>query len=138
MLVRSPAALRDWRARQLAQAEAAREETKTIQLERRRGLQGWSRGGIGTFHVTLVTEAGELRKAADELASGEPTEYITVRMSGGGAATSGANNAETIRQYIRDDGLISKSPTPGELEAVADGLDAMGIPRAAYDGKPRP
>ena len=39
-LIRGPGALRDWRARQRAQAEAAHEEAKTLQLDRRRGLSG--------------------------------------------------------------------------------------------------
>jgi hypothetical protein len=47
-LIRGPAALRDWQARQRAQAGAAKEEAETTRLERRRGLSGWSAMGVST------------------------------------------------------------------------------------------
>ena len=56
-------------------------------------------------------------------------------MSDRGGVAGRANDASTIRQYIGQEGLISRSPTAGELEVVAAGLDAMGIARASYDGK---
>jgi hypothetical protein len=72
-----PAWLRDSRARQQAQAaeaeanaSLAREQEEQIRLERRRTLQGWSAMGVNTYRVALVTSAGEMAQAADELAGG--------------------------------------------------------------------
>jgi hypothetical protein len=128
-LIRSPSALRDWRARQRAQAEAAHEETRTLQLERRRGLSGWNAMGVNTYPVVLVTAAGELDQARTELVSGQPTAYVVLRITG---ATEGgsANLALGLRQTIEAEGYISRPPTTGECEALEKGLDAMGIPHA--------
>jgi hypothetical protein len=61
-LVRSPAALRDWRARQAAEADAARAqaevsraEAEATRLERRRTPLGWSPDGVETYTAALVT-----------------------------------------------------------------------------------
>jgi hypothetical protein len=40
--------------------------------------------------------------------------------------------ARSLRQIIEAGGYISRPPTAGEREALETGLDAMGIPRAAY------
>jgi hypothetical protein len=45
-LKQGPAALRDWRARLRAEAEAERENSETVRLERRRYLSGWSAHGV--------------------------------------------------------------------------------------------
>ena len=53
-LIRSPAALRHWRARQRKQAQAAHEpaaaheQAETTRLDRRRAVSGWSAHGIDT------------------------------------------------------------------------------------------
>ena len=71
-LIRGPAALRDWQARQRARADAAHEEAETIRLERHRGLSGWSAHGVNTYSVTLVTDPAELRRAASQAHDGHP------------------------------------------------------------------
>ena len=131
-----PAWLRDSRARQQAQATAAeaqaaaaKTQAEVIQLERRRGLSGWSRHGVNTFPVELVTGKDELRQAADEITSGRPTDYVTLRVPGG---ADGGDSAHLIRDLVEREGAISRPPTAGELEALEAGLDAMGIPHAAY------
>lgn len=129
VLIRSPAALRDWRARQRAQAEAAREQAETIRLDRRRSLSGWSGHGIDTFRVALVTDEDELRQAAAELASGKPTDYVTFRVSEG---EDNGNRAHSIRQIIERERLLSRPPSIGEREALETGLEAMGIPIAPF------
>jgi hypothetical protein len=134
-LIRGPAALADWRARQQAQAEAAREQAETTRLERRRGLDGWSPHGVETYGVTLVTETGELGQAVTELTSGHPTAYVILRVSENSYDNS--NRGLSLRQLIQADGYISRPPTTGEREALETGLDTMGIPRAAY-GRTRP
>jgi hypothetical protein len=134
-LIRSPAALRDWRARQRAQAEAAGEEASAIQLERHRGLSGWSAHGIETYGVALVTEADELSQAVAELGSGRPTAYVVLRVSE--SSYDNSNRAQSLRQLIGHQGLVSRPPTTGEREALETGLDALGIPHAAY-GQARP
>lgn len=65
--IRSPAALRDWRARERAEAEAAHEQAENIRLDRGRYLSGWSGSGVAIYGVTPVTEPDELAKAIDEL-----------------------------------------------------------------------
>lgn len=124
-LLRGPAALRDWQARQRALAEAAHKEAETTRLDRRRRLSGWSSTGVETYGVTLVTEDDELTRAASELASGRPTDYVTLRVSD-------SDRGNSLRQLIGHQGLISRPPTTGEREALESGLDAMGIPAAAY------
>lgn len=120
-LIRSPGVLRDWRDRQRALADAAREEADTIRLERRRGLSGWSPGMVAVYNATLVTEKDEFARAARELASGELTDYVVLRV---------AEGADSLRRLIGQAGRIGRAPTAGELEALGKGLDAMGIPHA--------
>jgi hypothetical protein len=67
-LIRSPAVLRDWRDRQRALAEEAREQAETIRLERRRGLSGWSPGMVAVYMADVVSDEAELAQAASELA----------------------------------------------------------------------
>lgn len=128
-LIRSPAALRDWQARQRNQAAAAYEETETTRLNRRRSLSGWSAHGIETYRVTLITEPDELSQAATELTSGHPTAYVILRVSEN--SDDNSNRGLSLRQLIQTEGLISRAPTPGEREALETGLDTMGIPRSA-------
>ena len=135
-LIRGPAALTAWQARQRAQADAAREQAQTTRLERRRGLSGWSANGVNTYPVTLVTEAGELGQAVTELTGGQPTAYAVVRVTGG-ADSGSVNLALSLRQLVQAEGYISRPPTTGERKALETGLDAMGIPRAAY-GQTKP
>jgi hypothetical protein len=130
-LIRSPAALRDWRERQQAQAEAAREEAKAIRLNRRRSLSGWNANGVETYRITLITEPDELGQAVTELTSGQPTAYAVLRVSESNFDNS--NRGHNLRQLIRHQGLISRPPSTGELEALETGLDTMGIPRASYE-----
>jgi len=134
-LVRGPGALRDWRARQRTQAEAAREQAETTRLDRRRGLSGWSSNGVETYGVTLVTEDAELTQAASELASGHTTAYVTLRVSE--SSYDNSDRANSLRQLIEHQGLISRPPTTGEREALETGLAAMGIPSAAYGRRRR-
>ena len=135
-LIRGPAALADWRARQQAQAEAAREQAETTRLERHRGLDGWSATGINTYGAALVTDPAELAHAGTELTSGRPTAYAVLRVTGG-TDSGNANLALSLRQLIQAEGYISRPPTTGEREALETGLDTMGIPRASY-GRTKP
>lgn len=117
-LIRSPGVLRDWRDRQRALAEAAREEAETTRLERDRGLSGWSPGMVAVYNVTLVTKEDELARAAQELASGQLSGYVILRV---------AEGADSLRRLVGQAGRIGRAPTAGELEALERGLDAMGI-----------
>jgi len=129
-LIRGPAALSTWMAKQRAQEAAAREQEESARLDRRRLLNGWSGHGIDTFDVALVTADDELSKAADELASGEPTAYVMLRVAEG--ESSSANWARSLRQLIETEGSISRPPTTGEREALEAGLKALDVQRAAY------
>lgn len=128
-----PAAVRAWIGRVHAQADAAREEAKTLQLERRRGLSGWNIHGLETYGVTLVTEPAEISQAADELASGKPTAYVVLRVSESDYDNS--DRGYTLRQLIRGEGYLSRPPSTGEIEALVTGLDQLGIQHAPY-GRP--
>ena len=134
-----PAWLRDSRARQQAQAAAAseqailaRQQGEQISLERRRGLHGWSRHGVDTFLVALVTSAEEMAEAREELTGGGPTGYVILRVAESEEKSGTANRGLRLRQIIKSEGLISRPPTTGEREALETGLDALDIPRAPH------
>src|SRR5580658_836143 len=76
-LIRSPGVLRDWRARQGAEADRAQAEG--VALDRRRTLLGWSPHGVETYTVALVTGTEEMKRAVAELAGGGPTSYVILR-----------------------------------------------------------
>ena len=85
---------------------------------------------VETYGVALVTDEDELAQAARELAGGEPTAYVVVRVSEGGSGD--VNRALNLRQLVEREGLLSRPPSVGELEALEVGLDRLGIPHAAY------
>jgi hypothetical protein len=130
-LIRSPAALRAWIARQRAETEAAHEQAETARLERRRGLSGWSPHGVDTFTVALVTTADEMTRAQEELVSGSPTGYVILRVAESDQEYGNANRALRLRQIIEHEQFISRPPTAGEREALEAGLDVIGIPHVA-------
>jgi hypothetical protein len=128
-----PAWLREARARQQAQADAAREqaalarqENEQMALERHRVLHGWSPHGIDSFRVELVTAAGEMAEAREQLLGGGPTGYVILRVTGG----QDDNRGQRLRQLIESQGMIGRVPNAGEREALEAGLAALGIPRA--------
>jgi hypothetical protein len=89
-LIRSPAALRNWQARQAAEADAARAraeasraEAEAVRLERHRTLLGWSPHAVQTYTVALVTDLAGLEQATQELSSGGPTSYVVLRVDEG-------------------------------------------------------
>ena len=130
-LIRGPEAVREWITRQRAQAEAAREEAENIRLERRAHLQGWSANGVNSYPVTLVTESAEIDLARHQLASGDPSAYIVLRISE--TADGGSvNMADNLRQRIQREGYVARPTTAGKVEALRAGLDAMGITHANY------
>lgn len=133
-----PAWLQAVQDREHAQAEAAREQADLareqagqIRLDRRRRLHGWSAHGIHTFTVALVTNAAEMDQARQELAPGNtPSSYVILRVAESSEKHGNVNRAHRLREIIQTEGLISRTPTPGEREALETGLDTMGIPRA--------
>jgi len=133
-LKQGPAAVRAWIDRTRAQADAAREEAETLQLERRRGLSGWNIHGLETYGVTLVTEPAELSQAAAELAAGKATAYSVVRVSESDYDNTG--RGYSLRQLVQREGYLSRPPSPGEVEALVTGLDALGIQHAPYNRPP--
>jgi hypothetical protein len=127
LLWSAPDWYRTWKERQNAERDLAREQTKNIELERRRELYGWS-DQVETYGVTLVTDVKELAKAADELAAGHGSDYVVLRVSE--SSYDNMNRANSLRQLI-EQGLISRPPTQGEREAVEKGLAELGIMSAA-------
>jgi hypothetical protein len=136
-LVRSPAALRDWRARQAAEADAARAqaevsraEAEATRLERRRTLLGWSPGGVETYTVALVTAPDEMEQAAQELSGGGPTSYVVLRVDEGEG--SSANRGRSLRMLIGDQHLLCRPPTLAEREALEKGFETLGVQTALH------
>jgi hypothetical protein len=136
-VVRSPAVLRDWRARQAAEADAARAEAEVsradaeaTRLERCRTLLGWSPGGVETYTVALVTEPAEMEQAARELSSGGPTSYVVLRVDEGEG--SSANRGRSLRMLIEDQHFVCRPPTPAEREALEKGFEALGVQTALH------
>jgi hypothetical protein len=136
-----PAWLRDSRARQQAQAAAAREQenlareqAEQIRLDRRRRLSGWSPGGVETYTVALVTPAEEMTQACDELTVGGPSDYVILRVAESDEKYGNVNRAHSLRQLVETEGYISRPPSAGEREALETGLTAMGI---QWAGNPR-
>jgi hypothetical protein len=126
-----PAWLREARARQQAQTDAAREqaslarqENEQIALDRRRALHGWSAHGIADFRVELVTSAEEMAQARDELLGGGPTGYVILRVAG----SQSGNRGIRLRQLIESEGMLARVPTAGEREALEAGRAALDIP----------
>ena len=74
LLWSAPDWYRSWKERQNAERDLARAQIEAIELERRRGLYGWSEN-IETYSVTLVTDAPELEQAARELSVGRGSDY---------------------------------------------------------------
>jgi hypothetical protein len=138
-----PAWLRDSRERQQAQAAAAREQeglareqAEQIRLDRRRQLSGWSRGGVETYSVALVTSAEQMDQAKTELLAGNvPSDYVVLRVAESDQKYGNVNRAHSLRQLIETQGAISRPPSAGEREALESGLNAMGI---QWAGSPAP
>ncbi len=129
-----PAWLQAVRERESAQADAAREQAgltheqaEQIRLDRHRSLQGWSRGGLATYTIALVTSAAEMDRARDELTSGAPSDYVIFRVAESDEKYGNVNRAHSLRQLIETEGLVSRAPTAGEREALETGLDTMGV-----------
>jgi len=129
-----PAWLQAVREHESAQADAAREhaalareQAEQIRLDRRRSLQGWSRGDLATYAVAPVTSAAEMDRARDELTSGAPSDYVILRVAESGEKYDNVNGAHSLRQLIETEGLVTGAPAAGEREALETGLDTMGV-----------
>lgn len=122
-IIGGSAGLGDWRDKQRAQKSLADEQAENIRLERRRILNGWSRHGLPVYGVTLVTDEAELTKAAQELSVTRPSDYVVLRVS---ESTFGnANRAHSLRQLIQREGYLTRAPTPGEYEALEQGIKTL-------------
>jgi hypothetical protein len=104
-VIRGPAVIRAWLARQAGEAEAARaraeadrEQAEAIRFERRRTLLGWSPGGVETYTVALVTDLAEMDRAAAELVGGGPTAYVVLRVDEGEYGSE--NRGRDLRMLI--------------------------------------
>jgi len=135
LLWSAPDWYRTWKERQNAERDLALKQAKEIDLERHRGLHGWS-DNIETYRVILVTDAPELEQAARELARGGASEYVILRVSEG-SSSGNFNRADSLRELIRHQGLISRPPAAGEREALEKGLADLGIMSAAAHRKAR-
>lgn len=125
-LIRGPGALRAWQARQRAQAEAEHEKAQTARLERQQYQSGWSALGTDNYGVVLAASREERERAAREVASGQPTAYIVLRVAEDPSVD--ADRADSLRQLIEDEGHISKPPTRAEIVYLRKGQQAMAPP----------
>jgi hypothetical protein len=123
-IVGGGAGLGDWRARQRKERELAEEQAKTLRLDRERVLRGWSPHGVHVYGVRLVSEPAELTRAIEELTTGQPTDYVVLRVNE--TADGNANRARSLRQLIANQGYLAQAPSTGEYEALEVGRKALG------------
>lgn len=140
-LIRGPAALRDWRARQLAEADAAKARAEAdrahageVALDRRRTLSGWSPHGVTTWTTALVDDRAEMEKAVAELTGGGPTPYVILRVDEGEGSV---NRGLELRRQVDEEHFVSRPPTTAEREALETGLGVLDVP-SGYRRKPPP
>lgn len=127
------AALQDVRARLKQQRELAAEQREQIRLDRRRVLNGWTRGGNQVYGVQLVDQPEELNKAVKELAAGEASDYVVFRVN---ETTFGnANRAHNLRQLVASAGYIAEAPSAGEYEALEAGRKLLDLPNPGYSSE---
>ena len=101
------------------QAELAREQSAQIRLDRRRRLQGWSRGGVASYTVELVTSAEEMNEARDQLVAGNvPCDYVILRVAESTERYGNANRAHDLRQLVETEKCVSRAPTAGERATI--------------------
>ena len=130
-LIRSPGVLRDWRARQDAEADAARAraeadraQAEAVALDRRRTLLGWSPHGVETYTVALVTGTEEMERAVAELTGSGPTSYVILRVDEG--EYSSVNRGNDLRRLIDEQHFLCRPPTVAEREALEKGREMLG------------
>jgi hypothetical protein len=130
-LIRSPGVLRDWRARQGAEADAARAraeadraQAEAVALDRRRTLLGWSPRGVETYTVALVTGTEDMERAVAELTRGGPTPFVILRVDEGEYGS--VNHGSDLRQLIDEQHLLCRPPTVAEREALEKGREMLG------------
>lgn len=117
------AALKPWRENLRAQKALAEEQENGIRLERLSRLQGWSPNGISVYGVTLVTEKDEMARAQSELLGGGPTDYVILRVSENSYGNE--NRAHQLRQLVETGGYVARPPTPGECQALEEGIKVL-------------
>jgi hypothetical protein len=118
-IVTGTAGLQDWRAKQRAQRDLAREEAENIRLDRERVLYGWSPGGVEVYGVTLVTQPAELNLAAEQLADRGLSDYVVLKVTE--RPDGNANRAHNLRTLIERNGFVARAPETGEYEALQAG-----------------
>lgn len=105
-------ALHDWRERQQAEKRRADEQAHQIRLDRERHHFGWKRGMHAVYGVTNVTDPEEMARAVEKLAAGGPCEYAIIRVE------QSVNRANSLRQWIDNDGHLAHPPTDAEYDAL--------------------
>ena len=122
-VVGGTAGMGDWRARQRAQKALADEQVHELRLDRVRALQGWSPAGLRRYGVRLVTDPGELTKAADELSEVQPSAYVVLAVEEFGRLN--VNRADSLRKLIANTGELAEAPTAAEIEALEAGREVL-------------
>jgi hypothetical protein len=135
-LIRGPAVIRAWLNGKAAEAEEARARAESLRaeaeerrLERRRTLLGWSRSGVETYTVALVTDPDEMARAKAELTGGGPTGYVVLRVDEGEGAE---NRGQSLRMMIQEQRYLCRPPTLAEREAVEKGIEALEVPAVSW------
>jgi hypothetical protein len=67
-------------------------------------------------------------RARDELTGGSPSDYVIMRVAENDEKYGNINRAQSLRQLIETEGLVSRARTAGECEALEAGLNALGVP----------
>lgn len=106
-------ALNDWRERQQAEKRRADEQALQIRLDRERHRFGWKKGMHAVYGVSNVTDPREMARAVEELTADGPCEYAIIRVE------QSVNRANSLRQWIDNDGHLAYPPTDAEYEVLA-------------------
>jgi hypothetical protein len=111
-----------------AQKALAQEQENGIRLERLSRLNGWTPTGVSVYGVTLVRDKDEMSRAQAELLGGGPTDYVMLRVSENPSGNE--NRAHNLRQLIETGGYLARPPTPGEYQALEEGVKALSRHRS--------
>ncbi|MET8148010.1 hypothetical protein ACIBSW_13845 [Actinoplanes sp. NPDC049668] len=122
-IIGGSAGLGDWRARQRAEKELAKEQANEIRLNRQRVLQGWRPHGVHVYGVEVVDAPAAVAKAVEELSAGGPSDYVLLRVNE--TADGNANRAYSLRQLVQAQHYLAQAPSSGEYEALLKGRDRL-------------
>lgn len=89
---------------------------------------------MNSYAVNLVTESAEMDLAVKELTSGDPTDYVVLRVAG--SEFGNANRAQSPRTLIETEGFLARQPDVADFEALETGRTLLARETFADEGGP--